>query len=147
MFRENFVCCPRSLEKCRLWKTFFSQKCSRGHVQCSSNKLPKKIDKRPKTSAQCLKMIKKLHLFSKSFFEQIFYRYGECSFERPAKLFPLKYRKWSENSPQKMQKFFRTFFLKMFLWRGRKQLESPADFFFSTASRTFSARFSKINTL
>ena len=45
-------------------------------------------------------------------------------------------------SPQKMQKLFKTIFFKLFPWRGRKQLESPADFF-STASRTFSARYSK----
>ena len=28
-----------------------------------------------------------------------------------------------------MQKLFEKVFLKLFPWRGRKQLESPADFF------------------
>ena len=32
-------------------------------------------------------------------------------------------------SPQKKQKLFRIFFFKMFQWRSRKQLESPADFY------------------
>ena len=45
-------------------------------------------------------------------------------------------------SPQKMQKLFKTFFFKLFPWRGRKQLESPADFFFDSQPN-FSARYSK----
>ena len=49
-------------------------------------------------------------------------------------------------NPQKMQKLFKIFFLKMFLWRSRKQFESPAEFF-SAASRTFSARYSKKTTI
>ena len=41
-----------------------------------------------------------------------------------------------KKGPQKMQKLFKNFFFKKFPWRGRKQLESPADFF-STASQIF----------
>ena len=39
-----------------------------------------------------------------------FHRYGECSFDRPAKLFLHNYRNWSEKSPQKIQKLFKIFF-------------------------------------
>ena len=49
------------------WKTFFSLKCSYGHVECSCNKPAKKTDKRQKTSAQCLKMIKNFICFPKFF--------------------------------------------------------------------------------
>ena len=41
-----------------------------------------------------------------------------------------------KKGPQEMQKLFKNFFFKKFPWRGRKQLESPADSF-STASRIF----------
>ena len=34
-----------------------------------------------------------------------------------------------KKGPQKMQKFFKVIYFKMFFWRGRKQLESPDDFF------------------
>ena len=81
-------------------------------------------------------------VFQKSFFSKWFYRYDECGFDRPGKLFLLNYRKWSEKSPQKMQKLFRKIFFKKFPWRCRKQLESPADFF-RTASRNTSARYSR----
>ena len=67
-FRKKIVCCPKKLEKCIFWKTYFSLKCSNGHVKCSFNKRAKKIDKRPKTSAQCLKMIKNFLCFPKQFF-------------------------------------------------------------------------------
>ena len=47
-----------------------------------------------------------------------------------------------KKGPQKMPKLFKNIFFKKFPWRGRKQLESPADFF-RTANRKFSARYSK----
>ena len=52
-------------------KTFFSLKCSNGHVKCSFNKSAKKLDKRPKISAQCLKMIKNFICFPKDFLNKI----------------------------------------------------------------------------
>ena len=58
------------------------------------------------------------------------------------KFFLLDYWKWSKKSPQKMQELFEKLFFKKFPWRGRKQLESSADFF-RTASRKFSIRYSK----
>ena len=130
-FRKSFVCCPKSLEKCRFWKTLsLSLNCSHGHVECSFNKRAKKINKRRKTSAQCRKMIKIFICFTKQLFlNKTFYRYGEYSFERPAKLFPPNCCNWSEKIPQKVQKLVKFFFFKVFLWRGRKQLESPAFFF------------------
>ena len=70
-FRKKIVCCPNILEKCIFWKTFFSLKCSNGHVKCSFNKSAKKLDKRPKTSAQCLKMIKNFICFPKDFLNKI----------------------------------------------------------------------------
>ena len=80
-------------------------------------------------------------VFQKSIFPKCFSRYDECSFDRQAKLFLINYRNWSEKSQQKIPNFFEIFFFKMFQWRGRKQLESPADFL-PTVSRNFSARFS-----
>ena len=46
------------------------------------------------------------------FFSKWFRRYGECSFERPAKFFPLNYRKWSEKRSTKDAKTFQKFFLQ-----------------------------------
>ena len=77
-------------------KTISALKCSYGNVECSFNKPAKKIDKRPKTSAQCLKMIINFICFPKQFFfEKCFYSYGECSFDRPAKFFLLNDRNCS----------------------------------------------------
>ena len=50
--------------------------------------------------------------------------------------------KYPKKSLQKMQKLFKNISFKLFPWRGRKQLESLADFF-RTASRKFSTRYSK----
>ena len=87
----------------------------------------------------------KFQLFSKTVFSsKWFYRYEECSFDRPAKIVLLNYRKWLKKSPQKVQKFFKISFFKMFLWRGRKQLESPADFFFDSQPKSFQSIFKKI---
>ena len=52
------------------WKIFFSLKCSYGHVECSFNKQAKEVDMMPKTSAQCLKMIKIFFVFQNSFFSK-----------------------------------------------------------------------------
>ena len=111
-FRKKFVCCPKTLEKCMFWKTFsLSLNCSHGHVECSFNKPAKKIGKRPKISAQCRRMIKNFICFPKQLFlNKPFNRYGECSFERPAKLFPPNCRNCSEKIPQKIQKVFQNFF-------------------------------------
>ena len=96
----------------------------------------------PKISAQCLKMIKNFICFPKQFFfKKCFDRYGESSFDRPAKLFLLNYRNWSEKSRQKCKNFSNFFFCKMFLWRIRKQLESPADFFLDSRPKFFRSIF------
>ena len=64
----------------------------------------------PKTSAQCLKMIKNFICFPKQFFfKKYFYRHGEYSFDRPANFFPFKYRNWSEKSRQKSKTFSKHF--------------------------------------
>ena len=137
---KKSVLFPKIMEKCMFWKMFFSRKCSYGRVECSFNKPAKKTDMRPKTSAECLEMIKNFICFPKRFFfKNSFFKYGESSFDSPAKISLLNYRNWSEKSRQKMQKFFKIFFCKMFLWRIRKQLESPADFFLDS-QRSFSAR-------
>ena len=101
-----------------------------------------------KTSAQCLKRIKNFLCFPKQFFfKKRFYRYGQCSFDRPAKLFLLNYRNLSEKSQQKMQKLFKNFFFKLIQWGVRKQLQSLADPL-PTVRPKFSARFSNgINKL
>ena len=48
-----------------------------------------------------------------------------------------------KKSPQKVQKFFKFIFFKMFLWRGRKQLEGPDDFFFDKQPNFFRSIFKK----
>ena len=50
---------------------------------------------------------------------------------------------YPKKSPQKMQKLFETFFFKLFPWRGRKQLESSADFFFDSQPNIFCSIFKK----
>ena len=141
-FRKKIVCCPKKLEKCIFWKTFFSLKCSYGHVKCRFNKPAKKIDKRPKTSAQCLKMLKKFICFTKQFF---FSKNVSIDTENAVSTGrPNFYCSITRNDPKKvnkMQKIFKVFFFELFPWGSRKQLESPADFF-STVSRNFSVRFS-----
>ena len=103
-----------------------------------------KLDKKPKTSCSLFKYHENFHLFSRTVFPpKRFYRCQENSFDRPAKIFLLNYRKWSKKSPQKMQKLFKIIFFKMFLWRGRKQLESPACFFRQPAE-LFQLDFQKI---
>ena len=80
--------------------------------------------------------------FPKEFFSKWFYRYEECSFDRPAKLFLLNYRKWSEKKSTKNAKTFQKICFKKLPRRSRKQLESHVDLF-RTASRNNSARNSR----
>ena len=128
----------------KIWKQNCSPLiCYFGHVKCSSSIPVEKLAKKLKTSRSLSKNDEKIHLFSESvFYSKCFYRHEECSFDRPVELFLLNYRKWSEKSSTKMQKLFTNVFFKLFPWRGRKQLESLADFF-RTASRKFSARYSE----
>ena len=106
-----------------------------------------KKDKRPKTSAQCLKMIKNFICFPKQFFFKTrFYRYVEWSFDRPAKLFLLNYQNWSEKSLQKCKNFSNFFSAKCSYGELESSLKAPLTSF-STTGRNFSARFSKINIL
>ena len=115
--------------KVYILKIISSLKCSNGHVECSFNKPAKKVDMMPKTSAQCLKMIKIFLVFENSFFfKKRFDRHGECSFERPAKLLLLKYQKWSEKSQQKMQKLFENFSCKTFHGEVESNLKAPLTF-------------------
>ena len=51
-------------------------------------------------------------VFQKSFFSKWFYRYDECGFDRPGKLFLLNYRKWSEKRSTKDAKTFQKNFLQ-----------------------------------
>ena len=147
-FRKKSVCCPKILEKCMFWKKFFFPKVFLWTRRIQFQQTRRKNRQEAENFCSVSENDKKIHLLSKNFFfKKCFYRYGECSFDRPAKFILLNYRNWSEKSRQKMQKLFKKFLCKMFLWRIRKQLESPADFFFTTASRKFSARFPKINNL
>ena len=50
---------------------------------------------------------------------------------------------YPKKSPQRMQKLFEAIFFKLFPWRGRKQLESPADFFFVSQPNFFCSIFKK----
>ena len=69
----------------------------------------------------CLKMIKNFICFQNSFFfKKGFYRYGECNFDRPAKLLLLKYQKWSGKSQQKCKNFLKFFSSK----RSNGEVES-----------------------
>ena len=43
-----------------------------------------------------------------------------------------------------MRKLFKFIFFKLFPWRGRKQLESPADFFFDSQPNILRAVFKKL---
>ena len=101
-----------------------------GQLDCSSNIPVGKLDKKPENSCSLFKNHEKIHLFSKTVFSsKLFYRCQESSSDRPAKFSLLNFRKWSKKSPQKMQKLFKIIFFKKVLWRGREQLESPAQFF------------------
>ena len=101
----------------------------------------------PKISAQCLKMIKNFICFPKQFFfKKCFDRYGESSFDTPAKLFLLNYRNWSEKSRQKCKNFSNFFSAKCSYGELKSSLKAPLTSF-STFGRNFSARFSKINIL
>ena len=85
-----------------------------GRVDCSSNIPVEKFDKKPKTSCSLSKNEEKFHLFSKTVFSsKWFYRYEECSFDRPAKLFLLNYRKVSEKKSTKDAKTFQKYFLQI----------------------------------
>ena len=141
-FRKKFRLFSKNIGKVYVLKNlFFSIKCSYGHVECSFNKLAKKIDKRPKTSCSMSENDEKFHLFPKTvFFQNDFIDTknavltGRPNFSRSITGNDLK------KGPQKMQKLFKSFFFKKFPWRGRKRLESPADFF-ADSSRNFSARY------
>ena len=50
-------------------------------------------------------------------------------FWQAGQTFPAHLLELIRKSPQKMQKLFKFFFFKLFQWRSRRQLESPADFY------------------
>ena len=90
----------------KIWK----QNCSPlkshfGHVKCSSKIPVEKLAEKPKTSCSLSKIDESFHLFSKTVFSSKWVnRYKECSFDRPAKLFLLNYRIWSEKKSTKNAK-------------------------------------------
>ena len=71
LFRQSSekksVFCPKKLEKSIFWKTFFSLKCSYGHVECSFNK-PAKNRQEAENICSVSENDKKFHLFSKTVF-------------------------------------------------------------------------------
>ena len=89
-FCENWSKKSLSVQK---WKTKLEKNCSSlkrcfGHVKCSSNIPVEKLDKKPKTSCSLSKNDENFHLFSETVFSpKWFYRYKECCFDRPAKIF------------------------------------------------------------
>ena len=101
-----------------------------GQLECSSNFPVEKLDKKPTNSCSLFKNDENFHSFFKTVFSsKRFYRYKEWSFDRLAKIFLAQLLEMIRKSPQKLHKLFKKIFFKMFLLRGRKQLESPAYFF------------------
>ena len=93
-FPKKFRLLSKKIGKRYVLKTIFLSKLFPWTRKMQFQPTRQKTDVRPKTSAQCLKMMKNFICFPKQFFlNNSFYRYGECSFERPAKLFPLNYCK------------------------------------------------------
>ena len=62
-------------------------------------------------------------------------------FWQASQTFPAQLPKLIRKKSTKMQKLFKFFFCKMFLWRIRKQLESPADFFLDSRPKFFRSIF------
>ena len=92
---KKSVFCPKKIGKIYVLKNIFFPKFFLWTRRMQFQQTRQKIDMRPKTSAQCLK-IKISFVFQNSFFsKKVFSRYGECSFDRPAKFFLLNYRNWS----------------------------------------------------
>ena len=128
----------------KMWKQNCSPlKCYFAHVKCSSTSPSKNMTRSRTLPAHFLKMMKKFICFPNQFFIQNAFidTKNAVLTGRP------KFSCWitgndPKNVPQKMQKRFKNIVFKLFPWRCRKQLESPADFF-RTASRKFSTRYSK----
>ena len=120
-----------------------SLKCSYGHVECSFNKPAKKVDMMPKTSAQCLKMIKNFLCFPKQFF---FKKLTIDTENAVLNSRPNFYRSNARNDPKKVNKRCKNFskFFSSNCSHGEVEssLKAPLTFF-STATWTFSARYSK----
>ena len=93
------------------WKIVFSLKCSYGHVEGSFNKPATKVDKRPKTSAQCLKKIKNFICFQNSFFSKNVSIDTENAVLTGRPNFSCSITGIDPKSPQKMQKLL-NFFLQ-----------------------------------
>ena len=120
-------------------------KCCFGHVKCSSNIPVEKIDKKPKLSCSLSKIDENFHLFSKTVFSsKWFYRYDECSFDRPAKLFLLNYRKWSEKRSTKTAKTFQKYFLQKVPKETLKAAWKPRELFSDSQPKNFHSKFKKI---
>ena len=117
-------------------KHCFSLKCSYGHVECSSNK-PAKKREAAKNFCSVSENDKKFICFQNSFFS----KKDSIDTENAVLTSPPNfYCSNTRNDPKKvnkMQKLFKAFFFELFSWRGRKQLESPADFFFENQVNFF----------
>ena len=120
-------------------------KCCFGHVKCSSNIPVEKIDKKPKLSCSLSKIDENFHLFSKTVFSsKWFYRYDECSFDRPAKLFLLNYRKWSEKRSTKTAKTFQKYFLQKDPKETLKATWKPRGLFSDSQPKIYRSIFKKL---
>ena len=64
-------------------------------------------------------------------------------FLQAGQTFPAQLPEMIEKKSPEMKKFFNIIFFKMFLSRGRKQLESPASFFFDNQPNFFRWIFKK----
>ena len=68
---------------------------------------------RPKTFRSLSQIGENFQLFLRlPFYSKCFYRYEECSFDRPAKLFLLNDRKWSKKNHKRWKNFLRKTFLQ-----------------------------------
>ena len=130
LFRQSSekksVFCPKKVGKMYVLKNIFPPKIFLWTRRMQFQQIRQKKDKRPRTSAQCLKMTKNFICFPKQFiFKKRFYRYVESSFDRPAKLFLLNYQNWSEKSRQKWNYFSNFFSAKYSYGELESSLKAP----------------------
>ena len=99
--------------KVYILKIISSLKCSYGHVECSFNKPAKKVDMMPKTSAQCLKMIKNFLCFPKQFFFKKFSIDTENAVWKARQTFTAQMPEMIRKKSTKDAKTFQSFFLRI----------------------------------
>ena len=126
------------------WKTFLFSKVFLWTRRMQFQQTRQKSRHEAKNFCSVSENDKNIHLFSKTvFFRKRFYRYGECSFDRWAKLFLLNYRKWSiKKIHKRCKKFSKIFSAKNSHGELESSFKAPLTSF-STASRIISARYSE----